>query len=292
MSHVHKRTVRLSVIIACFNGGRTLASQLEALAKQKWGNEWEIIISDNGSTDNSRQIVESFKNKLPNLRVVDAGDKRGAAHARNVALQAAESDRFAFCDADDQVGDGWVASIGEALGKYDVGVSGFDDEKLNQQWLRKLWNTSNDGPKPVLGFLPAAATYGLGITRRVYERVGAFDESLLRMEDIDYTWRIQLAGYKLQFLPQAVVHYRHRTTLRGMFLQAYRDGQDQVLLYKKYREHGMPWKSWKHGVKSWVQMFRRLPRLLTRVGRGKWVVQAGFVLGRLRGSIRYGIVAL
>jgi glycosyltransferase involved in cell wall biosynthesis len=292
MSHVHKHTVRLSVIIPCFNGGRTLASQLKALARQKWDCEWETIISDNGSTDNTRQIVESFRAKLPNLRVVDAGDKRGSAHARNVALQTAESDRFAFCDADDQVGDGWVASIGEALGKYDVVVSGFDDEKLNLQWLRELWNTSNNGPKPVLGFLPAAAAYGLGFTRRVFERVGEFDEELLRMEDIDYTWRIQLAGYKLQFLPQAVVHYRHRTTLKGMFVQAYRDGQAQVLLYKKHRELGMPWKSWRYGVKSWVLMFRRLPRLLTRVGRGKWVVHAGFVLGRLRGSIKYGIVAL
>ena len=292
MSHVHKHTVKLSVIIACFNGGRTLASQLEALAKQKWGNAWEIIISDNGSTDNSRQIVEGFKNKLPNLRVIDAGDKRGAAHARNVALQKAESDRFAFCDADDQVGDGWVASIGEALGEYDVGVSGFDDEKLNQQWLRELWNTSNDGPKPVLGFLPAAAGYGLGFTRRVYERVGELDEALPRMSDIDYTWRVQLAGYKLQFLPHAVVHYRHRETLKEMFVQAYRDGHAQVLLYKKYREHGMPWKSWRYGVKSWVLMIGRSPQLLTRVGRGNWVVDTGLVLGRLRGSIKCGIVAL
>ena len=292
MSHELKSEVKLSVIIACFNAGETLASQLEALAGQTWGERWEIVVADNGSTDNSRQIIESFRAKLPNLRVVDAGDKRGAAHARNVALHTANSDRFAFCDTDDQVGDGWVAHIGEALGKYDVVVSGFDDEKLNQQWLRELWHTSNTGPKPVLGFLPAAATYGLGFTRRVFERVGAFDEALPRMSDIDYTWRIQLAGYKLQFLPQAVVHYRHRTTLKGMFVQAYQDGQAQVLLYKKYRALGMPWKSWWQGIREWVSIIRRLPELRTRLGRGMWLVDAGFTLGRLRGSIMHGIVAL
>jgi glycosyltransferase involved in cell wall biosynthesis len=294
MMHVNvsKSVVKLSVIIACFNGGRTLASQLGALAGQKWRKEWEVIIADNGSTDNSRQIVESFKDKLPNLRVVDARDKRGSAHARNVALQNAKSDCFAFCDADDQVGDGWVASIGEALGEFDVVVSQFDDQKLNQQWLRELWNTSTDGPKPVLGFLPAAAAYGLGFTRRVYERVGAFDESLPRMSDIDYTWRVQFAGFKLQFLPHAVVHYRHRESLKEMFVQAYRDGQAQVLLYKMYRARGMPWKSWWRGVKSWVLMIRRLPQLRSRPGRGKWVIKAGFMLGRLRGSIKYGVVAL
>jgi len=292
MSFVHKQAVKLSVIIACFNGGRTLAEQLDALARQKWRYVWEIIVADNKSTDNSRQIVASFGARLPNLRVVDAGAKRGAAHARNVAMQEAQGDRFAFCDADDQVGDGWVASIGEALEEFDVVVSQLDDQRLNQQWLRDLWKGTSDGsPQPFLGFLPAAATYGLGFTRRVYERVGVFDESLPRMSDIDYTWRIHLAGFNLQHLPHAVVHYRHRDTLKGMFVQAYRDGQAQVLLYKKYREQGLPWESWWHGVKSWVWMIRRLPQLRTRLGRGKWFVDAGFTLGRIRGSIRYGIVA-
>ena len=292
MPYVHKQTIKLSVIIACFNGGKTLAVQLEALARQKWRYEWEIIIADNGSTDNSRQIVESFKARLPNLRVVDAGKMQGTAHARNVALQKAESDRFAFCDADDEVGDGWVASIGEALDEFDVVVSQYDDRRLNQQWLRDLWySPTNNVLKPVLGFMPAAAAYGLGFTRQVYDRVGAFDESLPRMSDIDYTWRVQLAGFKLQQLPHAVVHYRHRDTLKGMFMQAYRDGQAQVLLYKKYREQGMTWKSWGSGIKSWIVMIMRFPQLRTRLGRGKWLVNAGFTLGRLRGSIRYGIVA-
>jgi len=207
-------------------------------------------------------------------------------------MQEAQGDRFAFCDADDQVGDEWVASIGEALGKFDIVVSQSDDRRLNQQWLRLLWHDTSDGsPQPFLGFLPAAAAYGLGFTRRVYERVGAFDESLPRMSDIDYSWRFQLAGFRLQPLPHAVVHYRHRDTLIGMFMQAYRDGQAQVLLYKKYRKHGMPWVSWWHGVKSWIDMIRRLPQLRTRLGRGMWIVDSGFMLGRIRGSIRCGIVA-
>lgn len=292
MSHERKYAERLSVIIACFNGGKTLVTQLEALADQMWHEEWEVIIADNGSTDNSLQIIENFKAKIPNLRVVEAKDKRGTGYARNVAIQEARGDRFAFCDVDDRVGDGWIASIGEALWEFDVVVSQFDDELLNAQWLRDLWHDPTNGSTPMLGFMPAAAGYGLGLTRRVYTRVGMFDESLPRMSDIDYTWRIQLAGFKLHHLPHAIVHYRHRDTLKGMFEQAYRDGQAQVLLYKKYRTQGMPWISWKHGVKSWVLMVWRLPQLRTRLGRGMWVVDAGFVLGHLRGSIKYGVVAL
>lgn len=294
MAYARNQAVKLSVIIACYNGGRTLAGQLDALAGQKWRHKWEVIVADNGSTDNSRRIAESFKARLPNLRVVDAGDRRGAAHARNVALQAARGDRFAFCDADDQVGDGWVASVGQALGEFDVVVSQFDDQRLNQPWLRELWHspTATHGPKIILGFMPAAAAYGLGFTRRVYERVGAFDESLPRMSDIDYTWRVQLAGYELQFLPHAVVHYRHRDTLGGMFMQAYRDGQAHVLLYKKYRERGMQWKNFWQSVRFWIRKILRLSQLFTRTGRGDLVVNAGYMFGRLRGCIKYGVVAL
>lgn len=293
MSHVRNNEVKLSVIIACFNGGKMLASQLEALSMQKWREKWEIIIADNGSTDNSRQIIERFKIKLPNLCIVDAKEKRGTAYARNRAMKHAHGSCFAFCDADDEVGDGWVANIGEALGEYDVVVSKLDDRRLNQQWLRDLWDSSRDSSLlSFLGFLPAAAAYGFGFTRRVYERVGMFDESLPRMSDIDYSWRVQLAGFKLQLLPHAVIHYRYRDSLKGMFMQAFLDGQAQVMLYVKYREQGMPCESWWRGVKSWMWLIRRLPQLRSRLGRGRWLVDVGVMLGRLRGSIKHGVVAL
>jgi glycosyltransferase involved in cell wall biosynthesis len=292
MSHAHNTKMKLSVIIACLNGGKTLATQLNAIAGQMWNHEWELIIADNGSTDDSCEIIDKFKDKIPNLRVVDAKKKGGAAHARNVAIQIAQSDRLAFCDVDDQVGEKWVASIGEALGKFDVVVSQFNDELLNDQWLRDLWHDPTAGSAPVLGFMSAAAGYGLGFTRRVYTRVGVFDESFPRMSDIDYTWRIQLAGFKLHLLPHAIVHYRHRDTLKSMFKQAYQDGQAHVMLYKKYRDHGMLWKSFLQSIRSWVMIVWQLPQLRTRLGRGAWVVDAGYALGHLRGSIKYGVVAL
>ena len=109
--------MKLSVIIPCFNVADTLAAQLEALANQQWSKPWKIIISDNGSTDDSVTIVEHYKEKLPNLRVVDVSDKSGRAHACNVGALAAAGEALAFCDADDEVAAGWVAAMGEALSK-------------------------------------------------------------------------------------------------------------------------------------------------------------------------------
>ena len=148
MSHAHNPKMMLSVIIACLNGGKTLTTQLKALSGQSWDQEWELIIADNGSTDNSSEVIEKLKNKIPNLCVIDAKKKRGAAYARNVAIQCVQSDRLAFCDVDDQVGEGWIASIGEALGEFDVVVSQFNDELLNDQWLRDLWHDPIAGTAP------------------------------------------------------------------------------------------------------------------------------------------------
>jgi len=52
--------MKLSVIIPCYNEADTIATQLEVLAKQYWSEPWEVIVSDNGSTDDSLAIVEKY----------------------------------------------------------------------------------------------------------------------------------------------------------------------------------------------------------------------------------------
>src|SRR6266545_10527 len=107
--------MKLSVVVPCFNSAKTIAIQLEALANQTWSEPWEVIVADNGSTDSSVAIAESYKKRLPHLRIVDASDRRGAGHARNVGAAAAAGDLLAFCDADDEVAPGWLSAMGQAL---------------------------------------------------------------------------------------------------------------------------------------------------------------------------------
>jgi glycosyltransferase involved in cell wall biosynthesis len=53
--------LRLSVVIPCLNAAATIGVQLEALAGQSWEGEWEVVVADNGSTDGSQAIVESYR---------------------------------------------------------------------------------------------------------------------------------------------------------------------------------------------------------------------------------------
>ena len=78
----------LSVVLPCRNGAATIAVQLEALAGQSWDGSWELVVVHNGSTDESMQIVEGLRDRLPALRVVDASAKRRVPAALNEGVRA------------------------------------------------------------------------------------------------------------------------------------------------------------------------------------------------------------
>lgn len=288
--------MELSVIMPCYNGAATIETQLKALARQQWSKSWEVIIADNGSTDSSREIIERYRLDIPNLRIIDCFDRQNSAYARNVAIDDARSDRFAFCDIDDEICDGWVATMGEALAQHEFVGCRIDDKKLNSPAIRSLWGPAEDWESlpVILDYLPAAASCGFGFTRQLYNDIGPLDESLIRLHDIDYCWRAQLAGKTLHFLPNAVVHYRYRPTLKGTYRQCFDDAQYEVALYKRYQRFGMTWRPLHHGVRSWVSMARGFPSAAMRKGRarGLWVKSAGVLLGRVVGSVEQRTLAL
>lgn len=287
--------LKLSVVIPCLNAEATLGAQLEALARQSWPGEWEVIVADNGSTDHSREIVERYRGRIPGLRLVNASDRRGQAHARNMGAAAAAGDAFLFCDADDEVGAGWLAAMGRALAVNDFVACRYDQEKLNPVAVRRTHlNPQKDGLTryDYPDFLPHAGGGGLGVRRRVHEAVGGFDETLPALEDTDYCWRIQLAGFGFHFVPEAVVHIRHRHDLGSIYRQGVSYGKHNVLIYSRYRSKGMPRLGWVPGLLRWGKLIARTPLMvLTREGRARWLWQLGWRVGRLEGCFKYRVVA-
>jgi glycosyltransferase involved in cell wall biosynthesis len=285
--------MKLSVIIPFFNSAY-IAVQLDALSKQNWSEPWELIISDNGSTDGSLKVVEQYRKKLPNLRIVDSSDMRGAAHARNVGAMAALSDNLAFCDADDEVAPGWLKAMGEALLKFNA-VSGprniFKNSKpvIVKALARPGWSPEKglckfENPP----YLPYAASSNLGVKKSVHNNIGGFDETLYRLQDIDYSWRIQLSGIKIQFIDNAVLYYRLPSTIAGCISKQYYSGEYQITLCKKYIPFGMPELSLHTDMKNMIKSLRGVNRLFIRKeDRYRWLFHFVFLLGRLKGHFKY-----
>ena len=286
--------MKLSVIIPCLNAASTIGVQLEALAKQQWHQPWEVIVADNGSTDESLAIVERYKARIANLRVADASARRGQPCALNVGAMAATGEALAFCDADDEVAPGWVAAMGEALSKYDFVASRIDGANVNAPWLEKI--SRNHPQRTGLQkasyppYLPHAGGGTLGVKRSLHEATGGFDESLPYLHDTDYCFRLQLAGVELRFVSDAVIHIRYRDKLSGFFYQACHYAEYRVLVYKKYRPQGERdfWR-WKTYVAEWKNLLWSIPNIRFKLGRAVWLWRLGSQIGSLKGSIKHRV---
>ena len=287
---------RVSIVIPCLNAAATLGAQLEALTRQTWQGEIEILVGDNGSTDGSVELVESYRDRLPGLRILPAADRSGPAHAKNVAAAAATGDVLLFCDADDVVADGWIDGLVSELLDHEAAASRHGIERLNGEQARRL----HGDPAQQHGlpgytnppFLDHAGGCGLGVRRDVFEALGGFDESYVALEDTDFCWRLQLAGHRLVFAPDAVVHVRFPSTLAGAFRQAAGFGRYNVYIYTRYRSRGMPRLPVLPGLVRLGALVLRSPQLLSGSARGRWIWLAGWRLGRLWGCLRYRTIAL
>lgn len=287
--------VDISVVMAVLDAGDTIAVQLDALARQESSDPWELVVADNGCTDGTLEIVESYRSTIERLRIVDARDRRGAAHALNAGVRAARGDRLLFCDADDEVAPGWIEAMAAALNRASFVTSRHTVDDLNEPWVLEARGPSLmlEGPM-VLPFPPHVAigpTAGMGVRRSVHEAVGGFDESIRTIPDTDYCIRVQQqTGARLEFVPDAIVHYRYRTSTRAIFRQANRYAHDFALLQRRYGATSPGLIRWL--VKHWRPVLRDLPRLYRRGVRGRLAWLLGYQLGRYRGSAKYRVRAV
>jgi GT2 family glycosyltransferase len=291
--------MKLSVVIGVYNGEAYIRDQLEALAGQVWSEPWEVVISDNGSTDSTVAIVDGFQGRIPHLRVVDSSDRRGVAHARNVGVAEAVGRSVAFCDADDVVCPGWVAAMGEALESHDLVVGPLDYERLNEPWAQTYRGThQTEGPGYFrLGhedFLPYGGGGNLGVKRSAFIGVDGFEEEFRGHEEVDVCFRLQLAGAKLYFAPEAVVHYRLRDSFGELFRRAQYFGTCDVFTYAKWRSFLGPAGGLPRQLLRLVRPFVRLVPLAVR-GKGdlaRLVWEAGYASGRIRESAAQRVLLL
>ena len=283
--------VDLSVIIPFRNAAAHIRGQLEALANQAFDQEWEVVAVDNGSSDNSREIVESFRNRL-NLVILDVVTKTGAGHARNVGARHASGEKLIFVDADDGVAPGYLREMAAGLDRHDFVTSNFDHSTLNPEWVRDahgpLWRDPADPLGDHFGVMPSAGG-SIGITRQIFEAVGGFPEEFRRMQDIAFSWEVQSSGVVLHLVGDAVYRVRFRETLIGLFRQAFAGSSYAPLLYKRYRDLGMQRRTLHEVMRSWARLGVGFLRARTKADAATLAIQLGRQLGRIRGSLRHRV---
>ncbi len=283
----------ISVVIPAFNAAGALSTQLEALANQTYQGSWEVIVADNRSTDDTRMILDAWEDKLP-LHVVGALDRKGSNYSRNVGAKAAKGDLLLFCDADDVADSRWIEAMAKAATTSDLLGGRLEHETLNDPKVRS-WRTPSqrDGLRRSHGFLPYAGAGNCGVRAAVFSELGGWNEDFHSGGDPDFFWRAQLASYRLSFVPDAVIHYRHRTALRSLARQYYVRGLGATRLYRDFRPLGVPKKRIRGGLKVWLWILLHAPgALVFSANRPRFVRKTAYRLGLLRGSLRHRVLCL
>lgn len=273
----------VSVIIPARNVADVIVSQLASLEPQLRDGD-EIIVVDNGSTDSTAIVVQSWHARLPAVRVVRESTP-GAAAARNRGAAEAQRPFLAFCDADDVVGRAWLDAARRGLQQFDAITGPIDVDSLNdpafaasrgRSWATRLLDVG-DG----VHLLHAG---NMAIRRAVFDEVGRFDETRRVGEDLELSHRLAAAGASVGFDEAFLLCYRYPTTLRSLARQGWAHGRSSAELANELtalRGALDPGSLLRRG--AWL--LSRLHYLLARRRRPEWVWVASRLAGQIRGSI-------
>jgi len=203
----------LSVVIPAYNEERYLGRCLEALRAQSYpASGFEILVVDNGSTDNTGEIARRF-----GARVV-CEPRKGVARARQRGFEAARGEIIASTDADTRVPSHWLARIAShfkadpALGAV-YGPVHWPDARLIEQWALRypvtwvLWASNRARRSLWWGS-------NFAVRREIFYAVGGFPVDWPSCEDTDLSLRVSRI-VSVRFDPKLIVYASHRRMREG-----------------------------------------------------------------------------
>ena len=207
----------ISVVIPTYNRAQLIKESIQSVLDQKYDGHLEIIISDDGSTDNTMEVLEAFGNKIILVRksVPDNKQKHGAASARNRGIRASTQPFLCFLDSDDLFLSGHLESMISNLENDDEIGFAFcrslefkveNNKKLFRPWTRDHI-LRNDVKNLVVSRSKINNTNSFIFRRSVFDKVGLFNENYSNGEDGDLWMRIS-EQFKGKFVDQFGTAYR------------------------------------------------------------------------------------
>ena len=289
---------KVAIVILNWNGRAYLEKFLASVLSTTYENI-EVIVSDNGSTDDS---VSFLQNEFPQVKLIRLDQNYGFAKGYNLTLEKVKADYYALINSDVEVDPGWLQPIIDLL----------EADKMNAACQPKLLSYNNKnlfeyaggagGWLDSLGYPFARGRIfdvceedkgqynntervfwvtgaAMIIRSNVFREAGGFDEYFFaHQEEIDLCWRMQLAGYKLYACPSAVVYHVGGGTLpRGNSRKTYLNFRNnQIMLYKN-----LPW------TQKWWKIPFRIFLDSVSAWKGLFTGDGGYFLAILRGHLSF-----
>lgn len=237
----------VSIVIPHLNGRHHLDDCLCSLRRQTF-TDFEVILVDNGSTDGSQAYV---RERFAEVRLLELGQNWGFTGACNAGRQAAQGDFVILLNNDTEADSQWLSEIVAAFRRRpEVGIiasklllfdrrdhfhaAGDFYRRDGIPGNRGVWQQDvgqYDQEEFVFGACGAAAAY----RSRMLEEIGFLDDDFFfSCEDVDVAWRAHLAGWRVLYLPTAVVYHKLKAT-GGDVTGSYYDGRNFLyVIWKNY----------------------------------------------------------
>jgi glycosyltransferase involved in cell wall biosynthesis len=227
---------KVSVVVATYNGARTLRNCLESLGRLNYP-DCEIIVVDDGSTDQTPEIARQF----PSVRYIRQTNQ-GLSAARNSGIRAATGEIVAFTDDDCRADEDWLYYlVGDLLRSDFAGIGGHNFLPPEDSRVAAAVAASPGGPAHVM-LTDREAEHIPGCNMAFYkwalEEIGMFDPIFHKAgDDVDVCWRTQDRGRKIGFSPAGFVWHFRRSTVKAYLKQQAGYGEAEALLIGKHPEH-------------------------------------------------------
>ena len=269
-----------AVVILNWNGQKMLERFLPSVTAHTQGDA-EVIIADNGSTDDSLPFLQKH---YPQLRVIRLDKNYGFAGGYNKALQQVDADYYVLLNDDVEVTPGWIEPVIAQMQQhpdtaicqpkllmydqrntfeYAGGAGGYID-KYGYPFCRgRMFTTLEDdhGQYDTPSQIFWASGAAMFVRSDVWRQLGGLDEDFFaHMEEIDFCWRAQNAGYRIEYCPHSVVYHVGGGTLpksnpRKTYLN-FRN--NMALLYKNLPTQRLAWVIGSRIVLDYVAAFKFL----------------------------------
>lgn len=255
-----------SVIIPNWNGIHLLPTCLTALRSQTF-RDFETIVVDDASTDDSRALIER---EFSEVRVLALTKNVGFAAAVNVGIRAARGDVVVLLNNDTEADPNWLAEIARVLGanpnagmvacklrlfdKRDHLHSAGDFYRIDGiPGNRGVWEKDEgqyDNTDGLFGGCGAAVAY----RKSMLDEIGLLDEALVaNLEDVDLNWRARWAGWQIAYAPRALVYHRVSATGGGAY-GSYLVGRNFILVLAKNYPSALWKKHWRKILRAQLQI--------------------------------------
>jgi GT2 family glycosyltransferase len=223
---------RVSVVVCTYNGGRTLEQCLKSLESLDYP-DYEVIVVDDGSTDDTRAIVGRF----PAVIAIHQ-ENQGLSVGRNVGLQAASGTIVAYTDSDCFADADWLTHLVDQLQRSGAAAVGGPNLTPEDGAIAACVAAAPGQPTHVLESDQVAEHIpgcNMAYRRAILESINGFDPQYRKAgDDVDVCWRLQQAGHWITFAPGAVVWHHRRQSPRAYLRQQAGYGEAEALLRFKH----------------------------------------------------------